>query len=43
MNRIAYNNYHSYYGKKGVAFSDHLNFILGSNGDGKTTFFETYT
>ena len=33
-------NFRSYYGRKEFTFSDHLNLILGSNGDGKTTFFE---
>lgn len=33
-------NFRSYYGVKEFVFSDKLNLILGSNGDGKTTFFE---
>ena len=33
-------NYRSYYGVKEFVFSNKLNLILGSNGDGKTTFFE---
>lgn len=33
-------NFRSYYGTKEFVFSDRLNLILGSNGDGKTTFFE---
>lgn len=33
-------NFRSYYGNKEFVFSDQLNLILGSNGDGKTTFFE---
>ena len=33
-------NFRSYYGKKEFVFSNHLNLILGSNGDGKTTFFD---
>lgn len=33
-------NFRSYYGKKEFIFGDKLNLILGSNGDGKTTFFE---
>lgn len=33
-------NFRSYYGVKEFAFSNKLNLILGSNGDGKTTFFE---
>lgn len=33
-------NFRSYYGRKEFEFSNHLNLILGANGDGKTTFFE---
>lgn len=33
-------NFRSFYGKKEFTFSDNLNLILGSNGDGKTTFFD---
>ena len=33
-------NFRSYYGEKEFVFSNKLNLILGSNGDGKTTFFE---
>ena len=33
-------NFRSYYGVKEFVFSNKLNLILGSNGDGKTTFFE---
>ena len=33
-------NFRSYYDVKEFVFSDKLNLILGSNGDGKTTFFE---
>lgn len=33
-------NFRSYYGGKIFEFSNHLNLILGSNGDGKTTFFD---
>lgn len=33
-------NFRSYYGLKEFVFSNKLNLILGSNGDGKTTFFE---
>lgn len=32
-------NFRSYYGEKVFVFGDRLNLILGSNGDGKTTFF----
>lgn len=33
-------NFRSYFGMKEFTFCDHLNLILGSNGDGKTTFFD---
>jgi DNA repair exonuclease SbcCD ATPase subunit len=33
-------NFRSYYGINTFKFSDQLNLILGSNGDGKTTFFD---
>lgn len=33
-------NFRSYYGMKVFNFSEGLNLILGSNGDGKTTFFD---
>ncbi len=33
-------NFRSYFGVKEFVFSNKLNLILGSNGDGKTTFFE---
>ena len=40
IKRILIKNFRSYYGEKVFEFSDHLNLILGSNGDGKTTFFD---
>lgn len=40
LTKLIINNFRSYYGPKTFFFSDHLNLILGSNGDGKTTFFE---
>ena len=40
IKRVLIKNFRSYYGEKVFEFSDHLNLILGSNGDGKTTFFD---
>lgn len=40
INKLTINNFRSYYGEKVFVFSKSLNLILGSNGDGKTTFFE---
>ena len=40
IKKLIINNFRSYYGKKEFIFSNHLNLILGSNGDGKTTFFD---
>ena len=40
IKRILIKNFRSYYGEKVFEFSNHLNLILGSNGDGKTTFFD---
>ena len=40
IKKLTISNFRSYYGTKEFEFSDHLNLILGSNGDGKTTFFE---
>ena len=40
IKKLTIYNFRSYYGKKDFVFSDHLNLILGSNGDGKTTFFD---
>ena len=34
-------NFRSYYGNNPVVFSDGLTLIIGGNGDGKTTFFES--
>ena len=33
-------NFRSFYGRKEFSFTKNLNLILGSNGDGKTTFFD---
>lgn len=40
IKKLTIYNFRSYYGKKEFVFSNHLNLILGSNGDGKTTFFD---
>ena len=40
IKKLTIYNFRSYYGTKVFEFSDHLNLILGSNGDGKTTFFD---
>ena len=40
IKKLTIYNFRSYYGKKVFEFSHHLNLILGSNGDGKTTFFD---
>ena len=40
IKKLTIYNFRSYYGKKVFEFSNHLNLILGSNGDGKTTFFD---
>lgn len=40
IKKLAICNFRSYYGVKEFVFSNKLNLILGSNGDGKTTFFE---
>lgn len=40
LKKLIIYNFRSYYGMKVFNFSDKLNLILGSNGDGKTTFFE---
>lgn len=34
-------NFRSYYGDNHVDFSDKLTLLIGDNGDGKTTFFES--
>lgn len=40
ITKLVIYNFGSYYGKKEFKFTPNLNLILGSNGDGKTTFFE---
>lgn len=40
LQKLTIYNFRSYYGKKEFVFSRHLNLILGSNGDGKSTFFD---
>lgn len=41
LEKLIIYNFRSYYGRKVFEFSKRLNLILGANGDGKTTFFET--
>jgi predicted nucleic acid-binding Zn-ribbon protein len=40
IKRITIKNFRSYYGEQSFEFSNHLNLILGANGDGKTTLFD---
>lgn len=40
IKKIEIDNFRSYYGHNVFELSDGLNLIIGSNGDGKTTFFE---
>lgn len=40
INKLTIKNFRSYYGEKTFRFGNKLNLILGSNGDGKSTFFE---
>ena len=40
IQKLTIYNFRSYYGKKEFSFSPGLNLIIGSNGDGKTTFFD---
>ena len=40
LEKLVLYNFRSYYGRKVFEFCKRLNLILGSNGDGKTTFFE---
>ena len=43
LQKLTIYNFRSYYGKKEFTFTKHLNLILGSNGDGKSTFFDALT
>lgn len=40
ITKLVIKNFRSYYGIKVFNFSEHLNLILGANGDGKSTFFD---
>lgn len=40
INKLTIKNFRSYYGEQTFEFSNHLNLILGANGDGKTTLFD---
>ncbi len=41
INNIRIHNFRSYYGENSFDFSNGLTLIIGDNGDGKTTFFES--
>ena len=43
IKKLTIKNFRSYYGEQSFEFSDHLNLILGANGDGKSTFFDAIT
>ena len=40
IKKLTIKNFRSYFGEQSFEFSDHLNLILGANGDGKTTLFD---
>lgn len=40
IQKIEIQNFRSYYGKNSFELVNGLNLIIGSNGDGKTTFYE---
>ena len=40
INKLTIKNFRSYYGEQTFEFSNHLNLILGANGDGKSTLFD---
>ena len=40
IKKLTIKNFRSYSGEQSFEFSDHLNLILGANGDGKTTLFD---
>lgn len=43
IKKITIKNFRSYFGEQSFEFSDHLNLILGANGDGKSTLFDAIT
>lgn len=43
IKKISIKNFRSYYGEQSFEFSNHLNLILGANGDGKSTLFDAIT
>ena len=40
IKKLTIKNFRSYYGEQSFEFSNHLNLILGANGDGKSTLFD---
>lgn len=40
IKKLVVKNFRSYFGEKVFEFGEHLNLILGANGDGKTTFYD---
>lgn len=40
IKKLTIKNFRSYYGEQTFVFSDHLNLILGANGDGKSTLYD---
>ena len=43
IKKLTIKNFRSYYGEQSFEFSNHLNLILGANGDGKSTLFDAIT
>ena len=43
IKKLTIKNFRSYYGEQCFEFSNHLNLILGANGDGKSTLFDAIT
>ena len=43
INNLTIKNFRSYYGEQRFEFANHLNLILGANGDGKSTLFDAFS
>lgn len=43
ITKLTIKNFRSYFGEQSFKFSNHLNLILGANGDGKSTLFDAIT